>query len=590
MTFIKKTLLCTLLVFIPILSQAMPGGGGCNAAGNVSCGSTTPNCNDPAFNAGSGGSVDCTTATQISMPGCLSCISGTTANSQDGTTTTYPPCGDADGMVWFTFIANEATNNFTLTPGTLQDPLLVISDQPCGSGTFNTCASGTGSNAISDSWALTPGQQAWIGVGSTSETEGTFDLCVESVAPVPGAGNTCSQATVICETDGFSVPMECATGSGTTPSCFFSAPQQDTWITFTILQSGTLEWTGSPDANAEYDWALWDITGGCPGSEVECNYNYAGECGDDFGMGTAGGEFNGSINVTAGEVYAIQIDNFSGNGVGFNFVWDGTAVITPEAGFTMSDSVSCTGSLFVNFTHTGIGPATYDFGNGNTYTGSNPPSQTYNAPGTYAITATASAAGCTDVYSSFVTVYDPLVGTVASTPSLCNPPCDGSAYVSSVSGGDGVNSYLWNTGSTSDSITGLCPGNYDVTITSQICGSINLPVVVGQTDVLPPTASNPAGVSVECIADVPLPNPAVVTDEADDVTIVPIVTHLSDVSDGNTCPETITRTYRVTDTCGNFTDVAQTITVDDITPPTGTAPADILVMCVGDVPAADPLL
>ena len=43
--------------------------------------------------------------------------------------------------------------------------------------------------------------------------------------------------------------------------------------------------------------------------------------------------------------------------------------------------------------------------------------------------------------------------------------------------------------------------------------------------------------------------------------------HVSDVSDGNTCPEVITRTYSVTDDCGNSINVTQTITIDDVTDP-----------------------
>ncbi|MEN8158046.1 MAG: HYR domain-containing protein, partial [Bacteroidota bacterium] len=39
-------------------------------------------------------------------------------------------------------------------------------------------------------------------------------------------------------------------------------------------------------------------------------------------------------------------------------------------------------------------------------------------------------------------------------------------------------------------------------------------------------------------------------------------------SDGNSCPEVITRTYSVTDDCGNTINVTQTITIDDVTPPT----------------------
>ncbi|MEX1002629.1 MAG: T9SS type A sorting domain-containing protein [Crocinitomicaceae bacterium] len=106
-------------------------------------------------------------------------------------------------------------------------------------------------------------------------------------------------------------------------------------------------------------------------------------------------------------------------------------------------------------------------------------------------------------------------------------------------------------------------------------------------DTTPPTGTAPADVSVQCIGDVPAPDPLLITDEADNVTPNPTVTHISDVSDGSTCPETITRTYRIEDDCNNFIDVTQIITVDDITNPTGSAPADTAVYYIGDVPAID---
>eukprot|EP00353_Schmidingerella_taraikaensis_P001121 CAMPEP_0185596404 /NCGR_PEP_ID=MMETSP0434-20130131/80735_1 /TAXON_ID=626734 ORGANISM="Favella taraikaensis, Strain Fe Narragansett Bay" /NCGR_SAMPLE_ID=MMETSP0434 /ASSEMBLY_ACC=CAM_ASM_000379 /LENGTH=1678 /DNA_ID=CAMNT_0028224905 /DNA_START=575 /DNA_END=5607 /DNA_ORIENTATION=+ len=102
----------------------------------------------------------------------------------------------------------------------------------------------------------------------------------------------------------------------------------------------------------------------------------------------------------------------------------------------------------------------------------------------------------------------------------------------------------------------------------------------------PPTASNPAPINVQCAGDVPAVDPLVVTDENDDITIPPTVTFLSEVSDGLSCPETITRTYRVTDACGNFVDVQQTITINDTQAPVFNAPPVALnVQCAGDVPA-----
>jgi hypothetical protein len=87
-----------------------------------------------------------------------------------------------------------------------------------------------------------------------------------------------------------------------------------------------------------------------------------------------------------------------------------------------------------------------------------------------------------------------------------------------------------------------------------------------------PTASNPATVVVYCPADIPSQDVTVVTDEADNCTIAPSVTFVGDTSDGGSDPETITRTYRVTDDSGNSVDVTQAIEVYSTA--VGTQPAD----------------
>ncbi|MHC5004838.1 MAG: HYR-like domain-containing protein, partial [Planctomycetota bacterium] len=108
-------------------------------------------------------------------------------------------------------------------------------------------------------------------------------------------------------------------------------------------------------------------------------------------------------------------------------------------------------------------------------------------------------------------------------------------------------------------------------------------------DEVPPQIGCPDPVTVECPADVPDPDPSQVTvkDNCTDPENI-VVTHIGDESDGNTCPEIITRTYRATDECGNTTDCTQLITVDDTTPPTVTCPDPVTVECPTDVPAPDP--
>ncbi|UOY08375.1 BspA family leucine-rich repeat surface protein [Muricauda sp. SCSIO 64092] len=86
-----------------------------------------------------------------------------------------------------------------------------------------------------------------------------------------------------------------------------------------------------------------------------------------------------------------------------------------------------------------------------------------------------------------------------------------------------------------------------------------------RAETIPPTASDLTAISAQCSA--PVPDTAVVTDAADNCG-TPTVAFVSDVSDGNSNPETIVRTYRVSDTVGNSTTVTQTITVEDTTAPT----------------------
>src|SRR5690606_4527778 len=115
-----------------------------------------------------------------------------------------------------------------------------------------------------------------------------------------------------------------------------------------------------------------------------------------------------------------------------------------------------------------------------------------------------------------------------------------------------------------------CAGNTaDWTYTFTINDNIN------------PTASNPAPISVPGSTYVPAPDVSVVIDEADNCTANPTVAWVSDVSDGNVCNnEVITRTYSVTDDCGNSITVTQLITITAVPAPIDAGP-DTLVCADG---------
>ena len=62
-------------------------------------------------------------------------------------------------------------------------------------------------------------------------------------------------------------------------------------------------------------------------------------------------------------------------------------------------------------------------------------------------------------------------------------------------------------------------------------------------------------------------------------------TLLSEVSDGATCPETVTRTYQIADLCGNLTTCEQRIVIDDDINPTLSCPGDLTAVCdISEVP------
>ena len=128
-------------------------------------------------------------------------------------------------------------------------------------------------------------------------------------------------------------------------------------------------------------------------------------------------------------------------------------------------------------------------------------------------------------------------------------------------------------------------GEYGGTITYDYvyidCAGLEYPWRFTYTvmDDQPPTASNPADIVLTgCNSTFPVPDPLVVTDEADNCG-VPVVAWVSDgppVTEG--CTETIIRTYSVTDGCNNLIRVTQKlIRIVDGEDPVIPCPADVVL-------------
>ena len=173
--------------------------------------------------------------------------------------------------------------------------------------------------------------------------------------------------------------------------------------------------------------------------------------------------------------------------------------------------------------------------------------------------------GNADSQTQTITVLDNIAPVIIGLPADVTVECVGDVpWMVDLSWTDNCDGNGTVTGTdVSDGLS--CPETITRTWTyTDACGNA---ATVSQTiivdDTTPPTASNPASISVPGALDVPLPDPLVVTNEADNCTLNPVVAWVSDVSDGNVCNlEEITRTYSVTDDCGNQTLVTQIIIIN----------------------------
>jgi hypothetical protein len=113
----------------------------------------------------------------------------------------------------------------------------------------------------------------------------------------------------------------------------------------------------------------------------------------------------------------------------------------------------------------------------------------------------------------------------------------------------------------------------------------SMDVLVADTTA-PVIKSIPADVTVKCAGAVPAANDAAVV-ATDDCGGSVVITHSDQTTPGNCVNNFIvTRTYTATDSCGNSSSLAQTITVNDDTAPViSSIPADVTVQCASAVPA-----
>lgn len=286
-------------------------------------------------------------ATSLTVNAGTTCTSQTagTVNAATSSTVGLGSCfGNPDDDVWYSFVATNTTHNISLNSitGSATDMYHSIHPGPCGAIGAALVCSDANSSTVS---GLTIGTTYYIRVytyTSGSQTT-TFSVCVTTPAP-PSANVDCLGSTPICGNASFSGNSN-GEGveeiNGTNQGCIgFTGEQQSSWYTFKILTGGTLSFTIT--TTVDYDFAIWGAYSAtataasiCPITTTPVRCSFAASGGNtglgngasDNSEGVGGNKWVAPMNVTAGQVYEMLINNFAADLSSFTLTWGGTAVL-----------------------------------------------------------------------------------------------------------------------------------------------------------------------------------------------------------------------------------------------------------------------
>ncbi len=182
---------------------------------------------------------------------------------------------------------------------------------------------------------------------------------------VTGPEQNCNNAIPVCRQS--YTQTSSYTGFGSVQevpatTCLLTQETNSVWYIFTVQNTGTFTFLlNTPN---DYDFALYDITTiGCTGvpsaTPIRCNFSATyGNTGLTLPASGGNISYNASqvptmpgINVTAGQTFALIIDNFSANANGYTLTFGGTAQIFDNIPPVFSGlTVPCNGNSFnINF-------------------------------------------------------------------------------------------------------------------------------------------------------------------------------------------------------------------------------------------------
>jgi len=355
--------------------------------------------------------------------------------------------------------------------------------------------------------------------GNTSHLEINFSSSTvasnKGINVVPNEQD-CLGALPICN-DSYSNPTSYS-GTGNFPNeidgcCLATGEKNDVWYVFTSQATAEIGFSITPNVDTDdYDWAVFDLTNAsCDDLDtnayllsLSCNFSATqgptGASATGVGNDNNGGDgtWNELIPVVEGGIYVINVSNYSATQGGYiiDFTTSGSTsamvdttapfldqiTSSPSCGetditFNFTERVLCSSVTADDFSITGPGGpytlASINCNSGALY------SQSFTlllttpltTSGTYTLNLIGQVDDACGNSVNGNNLDFSVSGVVASISITQNLDCFGDnngAITSSATGGTSPYTYEWNTGATSQEITGLNAQTYTVTITDNL--------------------------------------------------------------------------------------------------------------------------
>lgn len=303
----------------------------------------------------------------------------------------------------------------------------------------------------------------------------TSPPCFDSTAAITYTGSASAGAAYTWNFDGGTI----VSGSEQGPYEIFWATSQDYNVSLQVTEYDCISALTTNIVTVPTQLSLTPsyTNSSCGNSDGSASVSVTGGTMPYSYFWTTSGTDSSITNISSGSYTVTVTDN---NGCTESIIINITDEDGPSASITDSSNVSCYNECDGSATVTASGgtePYTYDWSSGG-----NQLTENNLCAGIYTVAVTDSNS-CIATASVTITEPEELTANITGADVLCNGGSDGTANLS-VSGGTQDYSYLWNYGQTTQNLSNIAAGPYEVTVTDANSCTATASIIIYEPDEL----------------------------------------------------------------------------------------------------------